>query len=89
MGDLQIKYIEKAASHVKVNGVLVYSTCSIEPEENYEVVKKFLEMNNNFKLVNVSTAFPDELIDEHGCIQTYPHIHQMDGSFAAKLIRME
>ena len=89
MADMQIKYIEKSASHVKVNGVLVYSTCSIEPEENYEIVKKFLEKNNNFKLIDASTTLPDELIDEHGCIQTYPHIHQMDGSFAAKLIRTE
>jgi 16S rRNA (cytosine967-C5)-methyltransferase len=89
MADMQIKYIEKSALHVKVNGVLVYSTCSIEPEENYEIVKKFLEKNNNFKLIDASTTLPDELIDEHGCIQTYPHIHQMDGSFAAKLIRTE
>jgi 16S rRNA (cytosine967-C5)-methyltransferase len=89
MTDMQIKYIEKSALHVKVNGILVYSTCSIEPEENYEIVKKFLEKNDNFKLINASITLPDELIDEHGCIQTYPHIHQMDGSFAAKLLRME
>jgi len=32
---------------------------------------------------------PDELVDENGCIQTYPHINQMDGTFAAKLLRVE
>lgn len=89
MTDMQIKYIENAASLLKVNGILVYSTCSIEPEENHDIVKEFLEKNSNFKLVNASTTLPDELIDEHGCIQTYPHVHQMDGSFAAKLTRIE
>lgn len=89
MSEFQAKYIEKAASLVKMNGILVYSTCSIEPEENYEIIQKFLEDNNNFRLINASTTLPDELIDENGCIQTYPHVHQMDGSFAAKLVRVE
>lgn len=89
MNVFQIKYVEKAASLVKVNGILVYSTCSIEPEENYEIVQKFLAKNNNFKLINAKDTLPDELVDENGCIQTYPHINQMDGTFAAKLLRVE
>jgi 16S rRNA (cytosine967-C5)-methyltransferase len=89
MSEFQAKYIKKAASLVKMGGILVYSTCSIEPEENYEIIRKFLEGNNNFKLINANTTLPDELIDENGCIQTYPHVHQMDGSFAAKLVRVE
>jgi len=89
MNVFQIKYVEKAASLVKVNGILVYSTCSIEPEENYDIVQKFLAKNNNFKLINAKDTLPDELVDENGCIQTYPHINQMDGTFAAKLLRVE
>jgi 16S rRNA (cytosine967-C5)-methyltransferase len=89
MNDLQFKYLEQASKHVKVNGILVYSTCSIEPEENFEIVKKFLEECKNFKLVNAYESFSSELIDENGCIQTLPHIHHMDGAFAAKLIRTE
>ena len=89
MNVFQIKYVEKAASLVKVNGILVYSTCSIEPEENYEIVQKFLAKNNNFKLISAKDTLPDELVDENGCIQTYPHINQMDGTFAAKLLRVE
>ena len=89
MNVFQIKYVEKAASLVKINGILVYSTCSIEPEENYEIVQKFLAKNNNFKLISAKDTLPDELVDENGCIQTYPHINQMDGTFAAKLLRVE
>ncbi|MEJ2614650.1 MAG: hypothetical protein P8Z35_06815 [Ignavibacteriaceae bacterium] len=87
MNDLQYNYLEKASTLVKVNGILVYSTCSIEPEENFEIVKKFLDKHDNFKLVNASENFSSELVDENGCIQTFPHIHHMDGAFAAKLIR--
>jgi len=68
--------------------VVVYSTCSIEPEENFNIVKKFLENNPGFKLEPATSVFPQELVDENGCVQTLPHLHQMDGAFAAKLIRI-
>lgn len=89
LNDVQYKLLNKAASLVKPGGFLVYSTCSIEPEENFEIVKKFLQNNKNFQLKNSSEIFPAELIDENGCIQTLPHIHRTDGAFAAKLIRLE
>jgi 16S rRNA (cytosine967-C5)-methyltransferase len=73
---------------VKVDGVIVYSTCSIEPEENFEIVKKFLDDNPNFKFESAKEKFSDELIDENGCIQTLPHIHKTDGAFAARLVRV-
>lgn len=85
--ELQYKLLSKAASLVKVDGVVVYSTCSIEPEENYNVVKRFLENNADFEFESASDRFPPELVDDNGCIQTLPHIHQLDGAFAAKLIR--
>jgi len=84
---VQIKLLNKAASLVKVGGVIVYSTCSIEPEENFEIVKKFLAENPNFRFENAKERFPVELLDENGCIQTLPHIHKTDGAFAARLVR--
>lgn len=86
---MQYELLLKAASLVKVNGIIVYSTCSIEPEENYEVINQFLLEHTNFRLVNAADTFPPDLIDENGCIQTYPHAHKMDGAFAAKLIKIE
>ena len=89
MNDLQYSLLVKASSLVKKDGVVVYSTCSIEPEENFEIVKKFLDNNPHFILKNAAEEFPKEIVDENGCIQTLPHIHQMDGAFAAKLVRIE
>jgi len=88
MNEFQLKYITKAASLVKPDGYIVYSTCSIEPEENFGIIEKFLNNNSNFQLISARGIFPDELIDEHGCIQTLPHVHQMDGAFAAKIWRV-
>ncbi len=45
---LQLLMLKKAAEYVKVGGKMVYSTCSIEPEENEAVVQRFLEGNRNF-----------------------------------------
>ncbi|HUX60536.1 MAG TPA: 16S rRNA (cytosine(967)-C(5))-methyltransferase RsmB [Ignavibacteriaceae bacterium] len=89
MNELQYELLVKASSLVNPGGVVVYSTCSIEPEENYEIIKKFLNNNPNFKLDDASLYFSKDLVDENGCIQTFPHVHHMDGAFAAKLICCE
>ncbi len=88
LNNTQSKLLAKAASMVKVGGLIVYSTCSIEPEENYNIVKKFLEENPNFNFESAKGKFPDEIIDDNGCIQTLPHIHKTDGAFAARLVRI-
>ncbi len=84
---IQYELLEKASTFVKPGGVIVYSTCSIEPEENFEIVKKFLNSHPQFRLKNASDDFPQELLDENSCIQTLPHVHHMDGAFAARLVR--
>lgn len=88
MIETQYLLLEKAAELVKVGGTIVYSTCTTEPEENSEVVNKFLFNHPNFELANASEKFDEEVLDENGCVQTYPHKHGMDGTFAAKLNRV-
>jgi len=56
---------------VKSDGALVYSTCSLEPEENAEVVKQFLAEHNDFKLES-----EQELL---------PFVDNTDGAFVARL----
>lgn len=88
LNDLQYKLTCKAAEMVKPGGAFVYSTCSIEPEENFEIVKKFLDNHPDYKLDRADSKFPIDLVDENGCIQTLPHVHQMDGAFAVRIIRV-
>jgi len=83
--ELQYELLEKGASLLKPGGYLVYSTCTIEPEENFGVVNKFLENYPGYELVNAKEKFDEKLIDENGCLQTYQSIHQIDGAFAAKI----
>lgn len=87
LSELQLALLTKASSLIKPEGIIVYSTCSIEPEENIEVVKKFLDQNPNFRLLSSQDNVPADVIDEDGCVATFPHIHQTDGAFAAKLLR--
>lgn len=86
--NMQYELIKKGSSLLKVGGYIVYSTCSTEPEENNEIVNRFLSENQNFKRVDISNLFPKELIVNES-IQTFPHIHGIDGSFAAKLERIK
>jgi 16S rRNA (cytosine967-C5)-methyltransferase len=86
---LQGNLLTKASKLVKPGGIVVYSTCSIEPEENFGVVEKFLQNNPDFTLLNAGEIFPASIVDENGCTQTLPQVHFMDGAFAAKLMRKE
>jgi 16S rRNA (cytosine967-C5)-methyltransferase len=84
---LQSELLRKAATLVKIGGSIVYCTCTIEPEENFEVVEKFLSEFKNFNLEDAKKYLPETVVDSNGCVQTYPHIHMIDGSFAAKLVK--
>lgn len=85
--DIQYTLIERGASLLKPGGALVYSTCTIEPEENFEIIKRFLENHKDYILDSAEKYVPKDVVDQNGCVQTFPHLHQMDGAFAARLIR--
>ena len=80
---LQKELLEAVASWIKVGGYLVYSTCTIEPEENEEQIKSFLQLHPEFEVEKAT--LPEEVVDGNGYLATLPHIHDMDGAFAAKL----
>ena len=84
----QIELLEKASKLVKNGGVIVYSTCTIEPEENIEVVKEFLSRHPEFKIEDARNYLPSDIVNEEGCMETYPHKHDMDGGFAVRLIKV-
>jgi 16S rRNA (cytosine967-C5)-methyltransferase len=82
---LQLQILSNAANLVKKGGVLVYSTCTITREENECVIERFLEKRRDFKLVDASVYVDSGVVDQSGFARTFPHIHKMDGSFAARL----
>lgn len=81
---LQEKAISYAANFVKPGGVLVYSTCTMNPDENEEQIKKFLAQNKKFSL-EPATGFISVDYTENGFLKTIPFKHNMDGAFAARL----
>jgi len=68
-----LELLDGAALQTKSGGVLVYSTCSLEPEENGEVVKEFLAGHANFKLERER-----ELL---------PFVDGVDGAFVAQFVK--
>ncbi len=87
----QKKLLDSAAKMVKKGGRLVYSTCSLEPEENMDQVYGFLDRNDKFELEPVEgTIIPDEILAEEGlAYQTWPHKHRCDGHFGVRMIRVK
>ena len=75
----------RSAKYLKVGGVLVYSTCTLLPEENGENVNRFLAENQNF----VAEDFSAGALNSHnGQLTLYPHRHGTDGFFVARLKRI-
>ncbi|SMO67565.1 16S rRNA (cytosine(967)-C(5))-methyltransferase RsmB [Gracilimonas mengyeensis] len=88
--ELQEELLEEAANMVKRGGRLVYSTCSLEPEENMEQITKFLDKYDNFELEILEDYLPEEVLAEDKLsYQTYPHTHGCDGHFGVLLKRVK
>lgn len=87
---LQTKLLNRANDLVKTGGYVIYSTCTILKEENEKIVDSFLKQNRNFKLVEIPTnEILKDFIVEKYYIRTWPHLHDMDGSFAVKMLKTD
>jgi 16S rRNA (cytosine967-C5)-methyltransferase len=85
---IQLEILERASEYVKDNGVLVYSTCTTEIEENSDVINKFLEKHPDFKIDNAVNYVDREVVNENGFVELFPHIHNIDGAFGARLVKI-
>lgn len=81
---IQSDILDNACRYLKKGGTLIYSTCTLFPEENEDNVQTFLSRHPDFSLVPWSVG---SIYADNGMITLLPHIHNTDGFFIAKLIR--
>ena len=89
--NIQKRFLEIMAPVVKPNGVLVYSVCSIEPEENEAVIGAFLKNHSEFVIDKGPGKIPEtirSLIESNTGFKTLPILNDLDGFFLARLRRI-
>lgn len=84
---VQRTILERASELVKPSGVMVYSTCTTEPEENWELVDGFLSDHSEWIRDDARQWVDGGVVNPRGEVETIPHIHNMDGSYAVRLVR--
>ena len=86
---LQYQILNNSKKYVKNDGILMYSTCTIDKRENIENINKFLKENKDFKLENISLNNSIVKASENGVLEILPDEYSCDGFFIAKLRKME
>ena len=86
---LQDELLDASADLVRPGGLLVYSTCSLEPEENVERVLAFLDRDARFSIEPPGDRLPESVVTTDGAYAALPHVHGTDGAFAVRLRRTD
>jgi 16S rRNA (cytosine967-C5)-methyltransferase len=90
LAENQVALLRSVARYLDDGGVLVYSVCSLDPEETEGVVKTFLETEPGMRRDDVGPYLPEPaqgLVDAEGALRCLPHRHGCDGFFAVRLVR--
>jgi len=92
LAQTQMTMMKNALESLAPRGRLVYATCSLEPEENEQVVERIMEGARDCRLLTqpeLSREFPalGSFFDPRGYFRTRPDLHGMDGFFAAVMVR--
>ena len=84
---LQFKILKNMSKFLNKNGVIIYSTCSINISENFEIIDKFLKVNKNFKLDNAAKFLKAKYVKDK-CMFVFPPKSGLEGMFAARLVKV-
>lgn len=89
ISNLQYTILQTTSNYVKKGGTLIYSTCTIEKDENINLVKRFLKENGEFELVDFKNLLDnsEEIIKEKGYLELFPNENDTDGFFISKMVR--
>jgi len=89
LAETQKAILRSAATALRPGGVLVYSTCTLLPEENESVIESFLSETRDFRLLpgDAAPGPTRALVGTDGFLRCFPHLHDSDGFFAARLER--
>ena len=88
MAGIQWEMLKACGNYVDEGGYLVYSTCSITVEENEMLIERFLKWHPEFTLVETSPRIGlPGLRGQTACQRLYPHLHECNGFFVAKLLK--
>lgn len=82
---LQMKILTAAAQYPKIGGELVYSTCTVNPRENEDVLRSFLGDHDEYEICDFTVG---GLHSADGMLQLLPHVHSTDGFFISKIRRV-
>ncbi|MCR9212702.1 MAG: 16S rRNA (cytosine(967)-C(5))-methyltransferase RsmB [Proteobacteria bacterium] len=92
LANLQTRLLKSISKIINIDGTLVYSVCSLQPEEGEKQIEAFLSENSNFERFPVKAeeiGGAAELIDEKGDIRCLPfHLGGLDGFYAARLVKL-
>ena len=85
MANLQKSILKNISNYLKPGGKLIYSTCSLEREENQDVIDHFLKNRSDFELIGTNSLLPDRWVSSGGFMFSFPAKTNTDGLFAAVL----
>lgn len=87
----QLDFLIRISENLTPGGILVYTVCSTEAEENKQVIQSFLQKRKKFTvdrdIVHLSPKMAS-LLDDEGYLYTFPHLHQTDGFFSVRIKRL-
>ncbi len=83
--DIQSNILTNSWKYLAPGGLLVYATCTLEPDENWELIDSVLEQLDHASVEAIEDENLKPYIDERGALSTLPWRHSMDGMFAVKI----
>ena len=82
---IQTRILINGWKYLTPGGLLVYATCTLEPDENWELIDSVLELLDQASVEAIDHENLKPYIDERGALSTLPWRHDMDGMFAVKI----